>query len=92
MATPTPRKLNGLPAPIAPNAIMMIIVKKESTTTTTTTTMSVTIALMIMSTNAMTARRAPEVDITVAASLTIQSTPSTLLVLSAPMMPTTPSS
>ena len=92
MATPMPRKLNGIPTPIAPNAVMTTATKKGATTIMTATTTSVIVAPMITNIGAMIARRAPEADRTTAVGLILQSTSSTLLALSAPTTPTTPSS
>jgi hypothetical protein len=99
MVTPTPKKPNRLLALITTNAATTIVARKGAMTirTTATTIMtatmkSVIVAPMIANTGAMIARRAREADRTAAAGLITQSTPSTLLAISALTTPTTPSS
>ena len=48
MATPMPRKLNGIPTPIAPNAVRTTIAKKDATMIATAIMTTMTVAMMIV--------------------------------------------
>ena len=88
---PILKKLNGLPAPLATNAVTMTAVKAGATTTaiaavtTKTATTTVTTAKMTVSPDVTTTRRAQEADKATIAGLITRSTQSTP-VPSTPMM------